>query len=74
MMDSERFEFNWNDDEYADESNHASTPSSVEPLERWLADNYHLWELGLQLAATAQYYRREYAHIPFNKNGWFSPN
>jgi len=73
-MSSERFEFGWNDEDKSSESHHGPAPNNVEYLEEWLEENYHLWKLGLELAATAQYYRREYAHVPFNKSGWFSPN
>lgn len=46
----------------------------TEALERWLLQNRGLWFLGLRLAAAARQYRREYRYVPFNKNGWFSPN
>jgi len=72
-MDSEHSDFDWNDETYDAESV-SPTPSSVEALEAWLEENYDLWELGLQLAATAQAYRRDYRHVPFNKSGWFCPN
>ncbi|MBL7647004.1 MAG: hypothetical protein JNK74_12530 [Candidatus Hydrogenedentes bacterium] len=46
----------------------------TEALERWLVKNRNLWFLGLRLAAAARQYKREYRNIPFNQNGWFSPN
>lgn len=47
---------------------------NTEALERWLINNYSLWTLGLRLAAAARQYRRDYRNVPFNQNGWFSPN
>ena len=57
-----------------DSASDVSPSGSIDALEQWLEKNYRLWELGLQLAEQAQYYRREYAYIPFNNSGWFSPN
>ena len=58
-----------------DEGDHdVPISGSMDALEAWLEKNHHLWQLGLQLAATARYYREVYQHVPFNESGWYSPN
>lgn len=66
------------DADYREEA-HQEDANSVdsldnEALEAWLSNNHSLWKLGLALAKQARQFRREYAHVPFNQNGWFSPN
>ena len=70
-MSARRFRFDSND---AERGQNASGSGSVYALEQWLENNHHLWQLGLQLATTAQHYRRTYRHLPFNQSGWYSPN
>jgi len=71
-MHDESFEFGWNDED--ETRGNSPVSESLDALEQWLKKNHRLWQLGLSLAATAQHYRRDYQHIPFNKSGWYSPN
>lgn len=73
-MSDDEFDFNTFEDDNGLEASSAPTRGSADPLEQWLEQNYTLWELGLDLAVKAQYYRREYEYLPFNKTGWYSPN
>lgn len=74
MRDDNSFDFGWDDEPSDWSADPVNGQRGVEALEQWLVDNYRLWELGLDLAAKARYYRREYEYIPFNDSGWFSPN
>lgn len=83
-MVNENFGFAGGDDDQSDptkgqgrsQPDDRNTVDSLdtEALERWLVKNRSLWFLGLRLAAAARQYKREYRNIPFNQNGWFSPN
>lgn len=81
-MDFEEFgyregDFDWDtpaDDHGFLTGKRASDPVDTEALEQWVDQNQRLWDLGVYLAETARQYRREYAHVPFNDTGWFSPN
>lgn len=82
-MDNDDFgfsesDFDWDtpadDNGFLRENRSTSDRADVEALEQWFRDNERLWELGIYLAETARQYRREYAHLPFNETGWFSPN
>ena len=80
-MVNENFGFAGRDDDQTDPTNGQDwrqpddrNTVDTEALERWLVKNRNLWFLGLRLAAAARQYKREYINVPFNKNGWFSPN
>jgi len=83
-MVNENFGFAGSDDDQADhfmggrwgqrEDRNQVNSVNTEALERWLVSNYSLWILGLRLAAAARQYKRDYASLPYNKSGWFSPN
>lgn len=81
IMVNENFGFAGGDDDQSDPSKGQdwSQPDDrntvdTEALERWLVKNRNLWFLGLRLASAARQYKREYRNVPFNQNGWFSPN